>query len=223
MAPPPGGEPAAGPERRVTEEGAVRRLVAVSAAMGAGDEEALREALDAAARAGLRRRVEEALLQAYLFVGFPTVISAFRAWRERAPGVAPGDDGDPGPDAAAVWRRRGEVTCRRVYGETYGALRENVAALHPALERWMILEGYGKVLARPGLDLVARELCVVALLAAAGREPQLHSHLRGALRVGAGEEEVTRALEAGLAAAGGPGGWAREARELWDRIRRRGR
>jgi hypothetical protein len=50
----------------------------------------------------------------------------------------------------------------------------------------MIVEGYGKVLGRPGLDAGdVRELCIVALLAVAGRAAQLYSHLRGALNAGA--------------------------------------
>ena len=38
----------------------------------------------------------------------------------------------------------------------------NIKALHPALDTWMIVDGYGKVLGRPQLDLARRELCVIA-------------------------------------------------------------
>ena len=53
---------------------------------------------------------------------------------------------------------RGEATCAAVYGPFYERLRLNIRALHPALDAWMIVEGYGKVLGRPGLDLARREL-----------------------------------------------------------------
>ena len=42
-----------------------------------------------------------------------------------------------------------------------------------------------RTLARPGLDLMRRELCTVAPDSGAGAPRQLHSHLRGALNAGA--------------------------------------
>jgi 4-carboxymuconolactone decarboxylase len=76
----------------------------------------------------------------------------------------------------------------------YDRLRVNIRELHPALDVWMIVEGYGKVLSRPGLDLKRRELCVVAVCAALGQERQLHSHLHGALNAGATPAEVDETL-----------------------------
>ena len=60
----------------------------------------------------------------------------------------------------------------------------------------MIVEGYGKVLSRPELDLPRRELCVIAACAMALQSRQLHSHLHGALHVGAAPAAVTATLEA---------------------------
>ena len=57
-------------------------------------------------------------------------------------------------DDVAEWTRRGEQTCRAVYGSHYEKLRQNIRALHPALDAWMITEGYGKVLSRGALDLL---------------------------------------------------------------------
>jgi 4-carboxymuconolactone decarboxylase len=54
----------------------------------------------------------------------------------------------------------------------------------------MELDGYGKVLSRPGLDIVDREMAIVACLMVENREAQLHSHIRGALSVGASRELV---------------------------------
>ncbi|MFO7589199.1 MAG: carboxymuconolactone decarboxylase family protein, partial [Gemmatimonadota bacterium] len=161
--------------------------------------------------------VEEALLQSYLFLGFPAALTALALWREVA-GAEPHDE-DPlaRPERTAPWRARGEEVCRVVYGRAYGKLRGNVARAHPAMDRWMIEEGYGKVLGRPGLSLRVRELCIVALLAGEGREPQLHSHLRGALHAGARPCEIEEALEAGLAGRGDDR--AGPARELWRRVR----
>ena len=136
---------------------------------------------------------------------------------------------DPAPaprgDGTLEERRSdGEALCRRVYGPAYDRLREHVAGLHPDLDRWMVEEGYGKTLSRPGVTVVVRELCVVALLAAAGHAPQLRSHLRGALNVGAHAEHVARALEIGLqearVAAGGTSD-AAALRRVWEAIRER--
>jgi alkylhydroperoxidase/carboxymuconolactone decarboxylase family protein YurZ len=58
----------------------------------------------------------------------------------------------------------------------------------PEVFLWMELEGYGKVLSRPGLDVIDRELAIVACLMIEHRPAQLHSHIRGALNVGAPRE-----------------------------------
>jgi 4-carboxymuconolactone decarboxylase len=71
-----------------------------------------------------------------------------------------------------------------------------VRDLHPALDSWMVVDGYGKVLSRPGLDLPRRELCIVAACAAMGQDRQLHSHLRGALNVGVEPAVLDEALAA---------------------------
>ena len=78
----------------------------------------------------------------------------------------------------------------------YDKLRLNVSDLHPALDAWMVVEGYGKVLGRPGLDLPRRELCIVAACAAMGQDRQLHSHLHGALNVGVDVAVVRAAIDA---------------------------
>lgn len=194
-------------------------LVRISAAAAAGDDR-LDEVVEEAARAveeGVveARAVEEALLQSHLFLGFPAALTALERWRAAGP-PAPARDPE-GERPAASWRERGEEVCRRVYGDSYGKLRRNVASLHPAVERWMITEGYGKVLGRGGLDLGTRELCIVAILAVQGRVPQLHSHLRGAMRVGVAAGAVDGALEAAAEAAGSelPG----PVRELWAELR----
>jgi 4-carboxymuconolactone decarboxylase len=199
-------------------------LVRVAAAHASRDEQALRRSLIAARAAAGPAAVEEVLLQAYLFLGFPAAIWALGVWRAVG-GAADGDSstrpGEPSSVAPAEeWERAGEEICRRVYAENYEKLRRNVRALHGELDRWMIQEGYGKVLSRPALDLVTRELCVVAALAVTSWEPQLHSHMRGALNAGASPPEVEAALEAGLAFRSEEN-WKGRARALWERVRER--
>ena len=171
---------------------ATRALVRVAAALAGGSEDTVRAALAAAAETTPHAWIEEVLLQTYLFAGFPRALNGTREWRRIAP--------RPVPDAPAVpperWRPDGERTCARVYGTMYERLRSNVRALHPALDDWMVEEGYGKVLSRPGLDLPRRELCIVAACAATGQDRQLLSHLHGARNVGLPATVIGEALAA---------------------------
>lgn len=161
----------------------------LSAALAARSPAVLDAAMDAAAAHADPMQVEEVLLQSYLFLGYPAALNGFARWRERSGRPAP----EPTPDAAS-WEERGAAVCRTVYGGQYQGLRANVRRLHPDMERWMVNEGYGKVLGRPGLPLSTRELCIAALLAVLDAPRQLYSHLRGALNAGADERQVVRAL-----------------------------
>src|SRR6184192_3005907 len=121
-----------------------------------------------------------------LVVGYPLALVAFAAWR-RVGGPAP-IEGDGAEDLAHTdwesWAARGAAVCREVYGRAYHKLLVNLRALHPALEDLVLVDAYGKVIGRPGLDLKRRELCTVATTAVLGTAEQLHSHLRGALNTG---------------------------------------
>jgi len=170
-----------------------RRLLRIAAVVSAGTETEVREMLAGAESAIPVIWVEELLLQTYLFAGFPRALNAFREWRRRVP--APPGSSAPQTNVAE-WEKRGRETCQAVYGRMYDKLRENIDGLHPALDSWMIVEGYGKVLSRPGLDLGRRELCIVAACVASGQERQLHSHLHGALNVGVPAGVVRDSLDA---------------------------
>lgn len=165
-------------------------LVAVSAALGSRRPAALTQALSDAVGHPEPHAVEEALLQSYLFLGYPAALNAFGEWRRVSGRSAGSPSGETGP-----WSDRGAQVCQAVYGGQYQRLRENIRALHPDMERWMVDEGYGKVLGRPGLPLVTRELCIGALLAALDAPRQLYAHLRGALNAGADPAQVDAALE----------------------------
>lgn len=174
---------------------ATRELVKLAAAVAVGSEADVRVAMTRAVAERIPVAwVEELVLQTYLFAGFPRGLNAMREWRRASRTTAPEHDPGERVDAGTEWARAGVETCRTVYGEMYDRLRVNIRALHPALDAWMIVEGYGKVLSRNGLDLKRRELCVVAACAVLEQERQLHSHLHGALNAGASEAEVEDAL-----------------------------
>ena len=195
-----------------------RLLVRLSAIITGGSEGALRPVLLAASQGVPRVWVEELILQSYLFAGFPRALNAAREWRRVSGDPAPSAGDDPGTDYTLVdrWREEGEETCAAVYGDRYEQLRENIRALHPALDAWMVVEGYGKVLTRPGLDLIRRELCIVSACAIAGQDRQLLSHLHGALNVGATRADVDATLDA--IADLMPHDEARRVRMLWARV-----
>jgi 4-carboxymuconolactone decarboxylase len=137
--------------------------------------------------------VEEVILQSYLFAGFPRALNAARVWRTIV--AAPLTETLSETGTLDERRERGKTTCAIVYGAAYEKLRQNIRALHPLLDDWMITDGYGKILSRPLLDLKLRELCIVAACAAGGQQRQLHSHLRGALNAGVAPAALERALD----------------------------
>ena len=186
----------------------VRHLVRIAGAIAGLPEGQVRSVMSDALDETDAFAIEEIILQSYLFAGFPRTLNAMRTWRsvsERSAPVYGSASGEPDAlnDAADgfagdldTWRQRGEETCAIVYGDSYEKLRENIRNLHPALDEWMIVDGYGKVLSRPGLDLKTRELCVVAACAVSGQQRQLHSHLHGALNAGASAGEIAAVLDA---------------------------
>ena len=194
---------------------ATLRLVRLSAIITAGDETDLQTAMALACGSVDAVWLEELILQSYIFAGFPRALTAAREWR-RISGTPPPPT-DEGSDYANAdhWRARGEATCAVVYGDRYEALRANVRGLHPALETWMIVEGYGKILSRPGLDLPRRELCIVAACAAARQDRQLQSHLHGAINAGVQPDDVEMAIDAIADILGEAD--ARKVRLLWAR------
>lgn len=184
----------------LTFDSATRALVRLAARIAGGSELDVRDGLrETAGAATPEAWVEELVLQSYLFCGFPRALNAAREWRRtvlqvQGEGAGRGA-GERGRDYDR-FQAEGEATCARVYGRFYAKLRQNIVALHPELDRWMIVEGYGKVLSRPALDLGRRELCIVAACVAAGQDRQLHSHLHGSRNAGVPDEVIGASLEA---------------------------
>ncbi len=173
-----------------------RALIRVAAALADGADDLLGALLDEARAADAPGSwLNELVLAGVLFAGFPRALVLARAVRERWPEAAASGDAS---DYAAwpAWRERGEALCRRTYGSNYERLRSNVAKLHPALDAWIVMDGYGRTLSRPGLDPGRRELCSIAMLVPQRTPRQLHSHLRGALNVGASAADVEAVFEA---------------------------
>ncbi|MGQ0538815.1 MAG: carboxymuconolactone decarboxylase family protein [Gemmatimonadaceae bacterium] len=197
-------------------DGETRALLRLAGAVAGSPPDTVRATLEAAAQLVRAAWVEEVILQSYLFAGLPRTLNAMRDWRRLSGVAAPSADDGATWESVAEWTNRGELTCRAVYGSHYDKLRQNIRDLHPALDAWMITEGYGKVLARGALDLRLRELCIVAACAVTQQGRQLYSHFIGALNVGATRAQVSAALDAiqDLMSAAAE----RDAQQLWKRV-----
>ncbi len=119
-----------------------RALIGVSAALASADKVALADAFSYARGVAEDSEVEEVLLQSYLFLGFPASLNGMATWR-RSTGRGPIE---PAPPDYASWESRGRDVCAAVYSGQYERVRENVRALHPDLEQWMVVEGYAAAL-----------------------------------------------------------------------------
>lgn len=175
-------------------DAATSALVALAAAIALGDEALVeRHCRTCLAEGAPETWVDELLLQSTLMVGWPRALIAAAICRRVA---GPPRSLEDGADYRRLpeWQQRGEAVCRTIYGANYQRLRSNIQELHPALDAWMVTEGYGRTLGRPGLDLARRELTIVAQVAVQGAERQLHSHLRGALHAGTAPDALDSAL-----------------------------
>lgn len=173
---------------------ATSALVALAAAIARGDEDLVEQHCRTCMAEGAPDTwVDELLLQSTLMVGWPRALIAAAICRRI---VGPAHSLEDGADYGRIpeWQERGEAVCRTIYGANYQRLRSNIQELHPALDAWMVTEGYGRTLGRPGLDLARRELTIAAQVAVQGAERQLHSHLRGALHAGVALEALDSAL-----------------------------
>ena len=165
-------------------------LVRIAVSTATGDEESLRKRMIAARASDVPVLwIEELLLQSFLNVGYPLALVAFGVWRSVSGGPPEPSEPIAHPDWER-WTERGVEACSEVYGRTFHKLMLNLRNLHPAIEPLVVVDAYGKILGRPGLDSRRRELCTLAAIAMQNAPRQLHAHLRGALNTGSTREDV---------------------------------
>lgn len=140
-------------------------------------------------------KIKEVILQNYLFCGFPNAIEGLLVFNRKLHDRHIKDDNFFEVRDADQMYKDGIALCQRIYGSNFEKLIKNMERISVDVARWMVNEGYAKVLSRSVLSPIERELCVVAALAALQRERQLISHIRGALHVGAQKEEITEVIE----------------------------
>ncbi|MBI5060466.1 carboxymuconolactone decarboxylase family protein [candidate division KSB1 bacterium] len=138
--------------------------------------------------------LREAALQLLLLAGFQTSLEAFFQIHEVFNATLTGDPRELEESFSQVWLHRGYDLQAKVYAGSVEKLRTNLLAISPELEAWTVMVGYGLVMSRPGLPPHWRELLEIAALAVQGFPRQLHSHIRGALNLGATHDEVELVL-----------------------------
>jgi alkylhydroperoxidase/carboxymuconolactone decarboxylase family protein YurZ len=183
-----------------------RTLALYSAAVAVAEEPVLTAALEMARRLDIDGRpLYECTLQSYLFLGFPRMLIAAEQLAKYLPGEGPSPRLEKmSPDESERWFHDGVRLCRRVYGDKYESLKARVEGYAPDIFRWMIVEGYGKVLSRDEVTIVDRELSIIAMLMMENKIRQLHSHILGARNVGADERLIKQVIDdVGIAAGDG--------------------
>ena len=102
--------------------------------------------------------------------------------------------------------RRGEELLTRLHGGHAGeAIVEEMRDLCPFFAEMTIDWALGGVMARPGLDLLTRQLVLIAACVTLGTAaPQLRAHFEAALAVGATREQITEVMLQLTFYAGGP-------------------
>jgi alkylhydroperoxidase/carboxymuconolactone decarboxylase family protein YurZ len=175
----------------------VRSLALYSAAIAVADDEILSRAIETGQSNDVERdHFFEIVLQSYLFLGFPRMLGAVEHLGRHFPPPATNSLLHMiSPKESQTWFSNGLQLCRRVYADHYASLKEKVETLSPEVFRWMVIEGYGKVLSRPGLSIIDREMAIVSCLMMEKRDKQLFSHIKGALNVGASAELVRSVID----------------------------
>lgn len=174
-----------------------RILALYSAALCLSDNDSMRKLIRIGSDSGLNRSdFYELVLQSYLFCGFPRMLEAAAILDTEFPLDNKDYDLQKVSEIESEdWFDRGMDLCRQVYKDKYEPLRKKIMGSAPEIFRWMIIEGYGKVLSRNGTDIITRELAVVAVLMMENRPKQLHSHILGALNVGCSRNLLKTVIE----------------------------
>ena len=103
-------------------------------------------------------------------------------------------------------RRRGLQLLEELHGGHAGAaMVAEMQEVCPAFADMTIDWAIGSIMARPGLDLLTRELILVASCVTMGHAmPQLRAHAEAALKVGATREQLVETVLQLTFYAGGP-------------------
>lgn len=133
-----------------------------------------------------KKKIYEALLQNYLFCGFPSALYYLKRFHHLS---------KYNPEVYRLnlsgLKEKGIKTSKLIYGDKLPKLISNVKKFSPELAEWLITEGYGKVINRKHLSIKEREACIISVLSVQMFEEQLISHLYGGLRNGLSVKQIS--------------------------------
>ena len=133
-------------------------------------------------------KIYEALLQTYLFAGFPSALNSLKIFNQYFPDIKQNKNSNKD------FYKAGIITCKKIYGKSFEKLKSNIKSFSPEMSDWFIEEGYGKVLSRKKLNIKERELCIISILTVLKFESQLYSHINGASRQKATLNEIEKVI-----------------------------
>ncbi|MBK8445291.1 MAG: carboxymuconolactone decarboxylase family protein [Micropruina sp.] len=174
-----------------------RELITVTALATLQALPQLRAHLRAALHVGVQPvELREAIYQLAAFIGFPRTLNALGVLNEVLveQGVTL-----PLPDQGTTTdddrRARGRDVQQRLYGTRMAqSLADLPAPYGEAVPALLTEWAFGDFATRNGLDTATRELLILCALATAGLDPQVRSHIAGALAAGNSPETVLAAL-----------------------------
>lgn len=160
-------------------------LIKIAFYLACKDWEKLESELQIYTRQNYQRHfIDELFLMSYLFLGFPAMISAFEILQRINQNKKQSYKINKKNDYN-LWEKRGLKLFKKIYADKSYKLLLKAKRMHPEVVKWMITEGYGKVLSRKFLPIRNREFIIITFLVVSFYPKQLHSHLKGTLNVGA--------------------------------------
>jgi alkylhydroperoxidase/carboxymuconolactone decarboxylase family protein YurZ len=172
----------------------IRLLSILSAAIAHSKPETTRMIMDYLKQKRIRAKsIWEIILQSHLVTGFPRMIEAAIIYNEV---IGNGDGRRPNSIynhyKESAYYKIGERLCRKIYGKNFIRLKNRFNSIAPEIFEWIIAEAYGKVLSRPGLKTIERELAMTAILIVDNQKRQLISHIMGSHNAGADFDLIRR-------------------------------
>ncbi len=169
----------------------IKGISRLASAIASDDLRKVKHEIEACLNSFDPEKTYETILQSYLFCGFPAVIESLRIFNELSKGFKKvSEEYD-----TVKFLNRGEKNCRAIYRTNFDKLLLNMEILSPDLKQWMIIEGYGKVMGRSGLNLLEREFVNVSILCTRYYENQLYAHIKGCINNGAADSEVEEVIK----------------------------
>lgn len=187
---------------------AQRQMVTVAALAAMGNAEPqLRFHLAGALHAGCApAALLELLIHLVPYAGFPAALNGISVLRsvfqEQGVSVAAAE----APNLSTAERHAlGLANLQRIDGVAGERVITALQDIAPDLARYIVDFAFGEIYARPGLDLLSRELVTIAALGAMGSAtPQLKVHVHGFLNVGGSVLQLREAIIQLAAYAGFP-------------------